>query len=286
MTILSARRRVEPGVCISWLVVTMVIALFALILGELVLKGIGQLSFSFLLDAPSDVGRAGGIGPILVSTGALVAVALLAAVPLASLCALWLYLGAGRTARRSRAALERSLEVLAAVPSVVFGLFGQVLFGEVLGLGYSLLTGGLTLAVMMMPLLIGAIYETLRALPSTLYAGALALGLTPAQAARRVLLQAAWPGVLLGVLMGLGRALAETAALLFTSGYVDKMPRSLLDSGRAISVHIYELAMNVAGGNKNAYGAAALLVMTLLVLHSVAAVALWWVRRKRLSYGG
>src|SRR5205823_6172239 len=129
--------------------------------------------------------------------------------------------------------VRRSLDVLAGVPSIVFGLFGNAFFCQVLGLGFSILSGGLTLACMVLPILIRATEEGFRAVPREYRLGAAALGLSRTTTLLHLLLPAAVPGLLVGLVLGLGRAIAETAALIFTSGYVDRMPGSLLDSGRS-----------------------------------------------------
>lgn len=262
------------GALLSWAVALGVLGVFGLILLDILSAGVGQLGPSFIMESPADAGRAGGIASVLVSTLALVTIALTAATPSSVACALWLYARQGKLRW-----LGRSLDVLAAVPSVVFGLFGQVCFGEFLGLGYSLWTGGLTLACMISPMLVSATLESLRALPAGHRASAAALGLTERQVLLKVLLPAAAPGVIVGLTLGLGRAVSETAALLFTSGYVDRMPESLWDSGRSLSVHIYDLSMNVAGGEPNAYGAAAVLLIILWASHSVTAAVMAWLRR-------
>ena len=145
--------------------------------------------------------------------------------------------------------VRRSLDVLAGVPSIVFGLFGNAFFCKTLHLGFSILSGGLTLACMVLPILIRATEEGFRSVPADLRPGAAALGLSRTSTLFRLLLPAAVPGLTVGLVLGIGRALAETAALIFTSGYVDRMPSSLTDSGRALSIHIYDLSMNVAGGS-------------------------------------
>src|SRR5262249_28440377 len=139
--------------------------------------------------------------------------------------------------------VRRSLDVLSGVPSIVFGLFGNALFCKILGLGFSILSGGLTLACMVLPILIRCTEEGFRSVPPEYRLGA--AGPRPARTATlwRLLLPAALPGLIVGLVLGLARAIAETAALIFTSGYVDRMPSSLLDSGRSLSIHIYDLSM-------------------------------------------
>jgi phosphate transport system permease protein len=137
-------------------------------------------------------------------------------------------------------------------------------------MGFSILSGGLTLACMILPILIRTAEQGLRMVPDEWRLGAAALGVSRASALRQVLIPAAAPALTAGLVLGIGRAMAETAALVFTSGYVDRMPSSLLDSGRALSVHIYDLAMNVAGGDRNAYASALILIMLLIAINSLA----------------
>jgi phosphate transport system permease protein len=249
-----------------WSVAGAVTAVFLWILGDVVRHGAAQLSWRFLVSAPADAGRAGGIGPILVSTGFLLAVCLSASVPLGVGTAILLAEFSRGTGWLGRV-VRRSLDVLAAVPSIVFGLFGNALFSLYLGFGFSVLAGGLTLACMVLPLLIRSMEEGLRAVPDDYRQAAAALGLSRTATLSRILLPAATPGLVVGLVLGVGRALAETAALLFTSGYVDRLPGSLLDSGRALSVHIYDLAMNVPGGTDSAYATALVLVGLLLTIN-------------------
>lgn len=117
-----------------------------------------------------------------------------------------------------------------------------------MGLGFSILSGGLTLACMVLPLLIRVSEEALRATPPSYRQAAAALGLSQGGFLRRVLVPAAAPGIAAALILSVGRALAESAALLFTAGYVTRLPDSVFDSGRALAVHIYDLSMNVAGG--------------------------------------
>jgi len=247
----------------------LVLVLFALIVAGLVQRGGGRLGWSYLVDAPQDAGRAGGIGPILLSTLLLVGIAIAAAGPVALASALFLD-GAERSAPRAVKLVRASLDVLASVPSIVFGLFGNALLCRALGLGFSLLSGGLTLACMALPFMARAADEGLRAVAREPRLAAAALALSRTTTMRHVLLPAAAPALVAGVALGIGRALAETAALVFTSGYVDRAPTSLLDSGRALSVHVYDLAMNVAGGDASACGAALLLLGFVLVLQAGA----------------
>lgn len=259
----------------TWSAAAVVAAAFLWIVGDVARHGFVRLSWEFLTAAPERAGRAGGIGTVLVSTAAILGVCLVAAVPLGLGAALFLAEFADAHGRLG-GLVRASLDVLAGVPSIVFGLFGNALFCVALGLGYSLLSGGLTLACMVLPLLIRSVELSLRGLPAEYREAGAALDLSRSRLIAHVLLPAAAPGLAAGLLLGIGRATAETAALVFTSGYVTRMPESLLDSGRTLSIHIYDLAMNVPGGGPSAYATALVLVLLLIVIDAAAA---WCVER-------
>jgi phosphate transport system permease protein len=170
--------------------------------------------------------------------------------------------------------VRRSLDVLAGVPSIVFGLFGNAFFVITLGFGYSILSGGLTLACMVLPILIRTSEQAITMVPSDYRYAAAALGMKRTTTLFRVVLPAAAPAIFAGVVLGIGRALAETAALIFTSGYVARTPTSIFDSGRSLTVHIYDLAMNVPGGGARAYATACILILLLLVVNLTTALLL------------
>lgn len=252
-----------------WGCATLVAAAFLVLLVDLLWHGGSRLSWQFLVTSPENAGRAGGIAPILVSTLLILAVALAAAVPLGLATAVWLS-DFTRVGGRLARWVNLCLDVLAGVPSIVFGLFGNAFFSVTLGLGFSILSGGLTLACMVLPIFIRSAESGLSAVPDDWRRGAAALGLSRAAVLRHILLPAAAPALTVGLMLGSGRALAETAALVFTSGYVDRMPESLLDSGRALAVHIYDLSMNVTGGDGAAYASALVLIVLLVSINSLA----------------
>ncbi len=277
-----SRRADRVATVLVWAVATLVTAVFFAILTDLAWHGAREISWGFLTDPPRNSGRAGGIGPIIVSTLLILAVCLATALPIglgtAVLLAEFTPAG-GKFGRLVRA----SLDILAGVPSIVFGLFGNALFCKWLGMGFSILSGGLTLACMVLPILIRSTEAGFRAVPNDYRLGAAALGLSRTATLRHVLLPAAVPGLVVGIVLGVGRVLAETAALVFTSGYVDRMPESLLDSGRSLSIHIFDLSMNVPGGDANAYASALVLVLLLLAINGAASwLADHWLRRRVL----
>lgn len=264
-----SRRADAIATVLVWASAALITGVFVWLLADIVWHGAGRVNWTFLTASPRDAGRSGGIGPILVSTFLILAVCLAVSVPI----------GLGTAAMLSEFTpahgffgrlVRRSLDVLSGVPSIVFGLFGNAFFSQTLGLGFSILSGGLTLACMVLPLLIRSIEEGFRAVPDEYRLGAAALGLSRTSTLLHLLLPAAVPGLVVGLVLGMGRALAETAALIFTSGYVDRMPESLMDSGRALSIHIYDLSMNVSGGDPNAYASALVLILLLLGINGFA----------------
>ncbi len=254
---------------LAWSVAALVLSSFLWLLSDMVRHGSAQLSWDFLINETANAGRAGGIGPILVSTMIILTVAITVAAPIGLATAILLSEFVAKDNRIARL-ISISVDVLAGVPSIVFGLFGMAFFSIYLGFGFSILSGGLTLACMVLPILIRTVEEGLSAVPDEWRRGASALGMSRFAALRHILLPAAAPALAAGLMLGIGRAMAETAALIFTSGYVDRMPSSLHDSGRALAVHIYDLSMNVAGGDANAYGSALVLVMMLIIINNIA----------------
>ena len=249
------------------------------IVWDLLRLGLPHLSWLFLTGEVADGGRSGGIGPVLVSTVMIVVIALAVAIPPGVGCALWLseFVRPGTVPAR---AITGGVDLLASVPSIVFGLFGMAFFAQVLGLGFSILSGGLTLACMILPLLVRTTLTALQSLPVDLRPSAAALGLTQTTTIRKILLPAALPGILVGVTIGVARSLSETAALIFTSGYATRWPDSPGDSGRALSVHIYDLAMNIPNGAAAASASALVLLLMILVINSFASfLAERWLRR-------
>ena len=255
------------------------VAMLASPLVTVLVRGIPALSLDFLLDAPSDAGRSGGVGPILVSTLAIVSISLLLALPLAFAAAVLMTEVLSAESHLARV-MRCSLDILAGVPSVVFGLFGLSLFCRQLGLGYSIASGGATLACMILPTLTRSLVSALHAIGTQHRLAGSALGLSRATVLWFVTLPVALPGIAAAIVLALTRALAETALLLFTSGYSDRMPESVMDSGRSISVHIYELSTNVPGGMNNAYGSALALLLLLGGLGLVLHIGTQWMLRR------
>lgn len=256
----------------AWFCLLIPIISLLSIIWDLLCKSQGHLTFEFLTLTPVRAGRAGGIFPILVSTFYVVTLSLCLSFPPALGCALLI------SDRRSIAnsfvnSLRRyvsvALDGLTGVPSIVFGIVGNAVFCRYLEFGYSILAGSLTLGFMIWPYMTRAFEETFNSIPKDIYHQSLSLGISSYTYFSKVILRHSIPGLALGIVLALSRAIAETSALLFTSGYSDRLPESLMDSGRVISIHILDLAMNVTGGEQNAHASGLVLLILLLVINSV-----------------
>lgn len=243
------------------------VAILLTLLFYVLAKGLPLVSWEFLTALPRRMGRLGGIWPAIVGTLYLSAVALAVAAPAGVAAAVYLaeYAPPGRLTRLYRFGTE----TLAGVPSIIFGLFGFATFVLFLHLGWSILSGGLTLALMILPTVIRTSEEAFKAVPRFYREGSLALGATRGQTVWRVVLPSALPGILTGLLLGLGRAVGETAAVLLTAGSSLTTPLSPLDPVRTMSVHLYILAVEGISLER-AYATAAVLVITILALNLVA----------------
>lgn len=252
-----------------WSVAILVAILPLLMLWDILIKGLPHVTLNFLLDESTDAGRSGGIFPLLVSTFWILGVCLLAVIPIGLGCALYLSECVPMENRLARF-VGTSLDILSGVPSIVFGLFGYAIFAIQFGLGFSILSGGLSLACMVLPLFIRTTEQALRSCPSAYRQAAEALNLSFFGYVVRILLPTAAAGIAAALIISIGRALAETAVLIFTAGYVTRMPTQWSDSGRALSVHIYDLSMNVPGGQDNAAATAVVLIVIIISLNIFA----------------
>jgi len=239
-------------------------------------KGLPVLSLSFLFTNPQDMGRAGGILPTLVGTLALPLLAIVIATPLGVGTAVFLteYTQESTTTM----AIRFGTDCLAGIPSIIFGLFGYIFFVTTLRMGWSILSGGLTLAFMILPTIIRTSEEAIRAVPASYREVSFSLGATRWQTVRKVVLPNALPGIVTGVMLGIGRSIGETAAVIFTAGASLRMPHSIFDSVRTMSVHFYILAREGIS-SQNAYGTAAALIISVLAVN----LAAYWLMNRYLA---
>lgn len=230
-------------------------------------KGILHVSLDFLLSNPENMGRAGGIFPTIVGTAILSLAAIVIATPFGVGTAI--YLTEYTVESRITRVIRFGADCLAGIPSIIFGLFGFIFFVTKLGMGWSILSGSLTLAFMILPTIIRTSEEAIKSVPYSYREVSFSLGATLWQTVRRVVLPNALPGILTGIMLSLGRSIGETAAVIFTAGSSLRMPSSLLDSTRTMSVHFYILAREGLS-NENAYGTATVLIISILGINLVS----------------
>lgn len=230
-------------------------------------KGIPHCSLDFLLKYPEDMGRHGGILPAIVGTIFLVVLSILFATPLGIGTAI--YLTEYTKESRLTTVIRFGVESLAGIPSIIYGLFGFIFFVIQLGMGWSLLSGALTMTIMILPTIIRTSEEAIKAVPRNLRMVSHSLGATKWETTVKVVLPSAAPGILTGIMLSIGRAVGETAAVIFTMGSSLRLPTSLMESGRTMAVHFYILAREGISMEK-AYSTALVLVVSILAINIIA----------------
>ena len=247
------------------------VALLVVLLAYVLLKGIGQINWQFLTTVTSVLKGTVGIAGNLLNTLIIVLITMLIATPLGVGAAVYLneYAKPGRLV----SSIEFATETLSGIPSIIFGLFGSMFFGETLGLGYSLLTGSLTLILMVLPLITRNTQEALKTAPASYRSGALGLGAGKWYMIRTVLLPSAAPGILTGAILAIGRIVGESAALLFTAGSAKALPKTLgklfskiFHSGGTLTIQLY-LSATSEGDFDTAFGIAVVLLVLVLCIN-------------------
>ncbi len=261
-----------------------VLAVLLLFLYDIGKKGGGAISWEFLTQAPRRGMTEGGIFPAIVGTFLVTMVTAVLAIPLGMFAAIYLneYARQGRLTR----IIRLSIRNLSGVPSIVYGLFGVILFVNVLKFGTSILSAGLTLGLITLPWTITASEEALKTIPNSYREGSLALGATKWQAIRTNVIPYATPGMLTGTVLGLARAAGETAPILFTGAafYIPVLPKSLGDQFMALPYHLYIMATQhhaITQVRPLAYGTALVLIAMVLGMNLAAVVVRYRLRRKR-----
>ncbi len=251
----------------------LVVGILLWILGFIVYNGAGVISWDFLTKAPSDGMTSGGIFPAIVGTFCLVAGSMVVAFPLGVMSAVYTteYAGNGRVVKFIRVMTNN----LSGIPSIIFGLFGMALFVNSLGWGDSIIAGSFTLGLLVLPLVIRTTEEALKAIPDTFRTGSLALGATKLQTIRRVTLPMAFPNIITGLILSIGRVSGETAPILFTVAayFLPKLPTGIFDQVMALPYHLYVLATSgtdIEASRPMAYGTAMVLIAIVLLMNILA----------------
>jgi len=250
-----------------WAAAIAVMALLLFIILYILSRGLPVVNWQFLTEPPRSMGREGGISTTIVGTFLVTALAIVLVIPFGIGTAFYLaeYTREGIITR----VIRFSAESLVGIPSIVYGLFGFIFFVIILGFGYSILSGGLTLAFTILPIVIRTSEEAIRAVPQIYREVSYSLGATKWQTIRRAVFPSAILGIVNGIILSIGRCVAETAAIFLTAGFALGMPTSIFSPIRTMAVHFYYLATEGISMN-NAYGTAALLIILTLLINVVA----------------
>jgi phosphate transport system permease protein len=243
------------------------VGILIVIVAIICFKGFPYISFEFLFSSPEDMGRRGGIFPSIIGTILLVFLSILLATPLGVGTAI--YLTEYTKESRFTKIIRFGVESLAGIPSILYGLFGFIFFVIKLKMGWSLLAGVLTITIMILPTIIRTSEEAIKSVPRNLRIVSYSLSATKWETVTKVVLPSAFPGILTGIMLSVGRAVGETAAVIFTMGSSLRLPTSLMDSGRTMAVHFYILAREGISMEK-AYATALVLVLSILSINIIA----------------
>ncbi|MDF2655281.1 MAG: pstA [Bacillota bacterium] len=243
------------------------LASLIIIIGYILINGMSHINLEFLTQEPRRMGKEGGIFSVIVGTLMVTGLGILIATPIGIAAAI--YFTEYSKEGKGVTLIRFFTEILAGIPSIIFGLFGFAFFVIFLGMGWSVISGGLTLAIMVLPTLIRATEESLKTVPMSYREGSLSLGATKWQTIIKVILPCCRPGILTGLILGIGRAIGETAAVMLTVGGSLRLPSSIFDSTRTMSVHLYVLAAEGLSMEKT-YATAALLIFIVLLINTSA----------------
>lgn len=263
---LDPRREQALVRAILWAATFLTVSVLVFIIAYILRRGLPVVSASFLTKNPVDMGQAGGIFSTIVGTIALTLMAILIAAPLGVGTAVYLteYTWESRVTR----IIRFGADCLAGIPSIIFGLFGFILFVTKLKFGWSILSGGLTLAFMLLPTIIRTSEEAIKSVPASYRLVSQSLGSTKWQTVTKVVLPSALPGIVTGVILSVGRSIGETAAVIFTAGSALRLPTSIFSSSRTMAVHFYILAREGVS-MPNAFGTAAVLILAILIINAI-----------------
>ena len=250
-----------------WIIAFITVGILLVIIGDVLIKGLKFIDLEFLLENPRRMGKDGGIFSSIISTIYLISLSLLIATPIGVGASIFLveYKKQGKFLKLIRFTTES----LAGIPSIVYGIFGFGFFVIIMGMGWSILAGCLTLALMVLPIIIRTSEEAINAVPNPLREGSLALGASKWQTIVKVVIPYALPGIVTGVILSVGRAVGESAAVILTAGSALGIPKTIMDPGRSLAVHLYVLAVEGISMEK-AYATGAFLILAVVLINVIA----------------
>ena len=245
------------------------VLLLAGIIIYILFRGIGAVTPTFLTSVTSVLRGTVGIAGNIINTLYIVLISMVIATPIGIGSAIYLneYAKPGRLVT----VIEFATETLSGIPSIIFGLFGMLFFGETFGFGYSIITGSLTLILMVLPMITRNTQEALKTVPDSYRSGAIGLGAGKWHMIRTVLLPSAIPGIMTGIVLSVGRIVSESAALLFTAGSSKKIAENIFHSGGSMTVQLY-LSATSEGDFETAFGIAVVLLVLVLIINQVTKI--------------
>lgn len=233
-------------------------------------NGLQHVDWAFITDNYTRTGDEHGIYPMIISTIYMVIASIAVAAPIGIMTAIYLTEYA-KVGSRLVKVIRFCTESLAGIPSIIFGLFGMTFFVAILGFGFSILSGALTLSILILPVIIRTTEEALMAVPQTYREGSYGLGASKIYTIWRLILPSAIPGILTSVILSIGRVIGESAPVFLTAGMVARIPDSIMDSGRTLTVHLYKLTTELFTIEEwnQAYGTATVLIVVVLLINMV-----------------
>jgi len=278
----NSKRTEKVAFLFLFLATLLIVVPVGLIIVIIIQKGLPAINWQFLSDIPRQGMRTGGIFPAIMGTIYLVLGAIFFALPIGLLAAI--YLSEYAKENFLTRIIKLAIVNLAGVPSVVYGLFGFALFVIFFKFGASILSGSLTLGIMILPIIITTSREALESVPYSFREVSLSLGASKWQTIRQIVLPNATPGILTGTILGLGRAAGETAPILFTVAafYLPQLPKSIFDQAMALPYHLYVISTQVPNvDEKIRYGTALVLLVLVLFMNLVAIIIRYRFRKKK-----
>lgn len=253
-----------------WIAAAVTVGFLFWIIWYILSNGLQHVDWNFVTDDYTRTGNEHGIFPMIISTIYMVIASISVAAPLGIMTAIYLTEYA-KIGSRLVKVIRFCTESLAGIPSIIFGLFGMTFFVVILGLGFSILSGALTLSILILPVIIRTTEEALMAVPQTYREGSYGLGASKIYTIWRLILPSAMPGILTSIILSIGRVIGESAPVFLTAGMVARIPDSLLDSGRTLTVHLYKLTTELFTVEEwnQAYGTATVLIVVVLLINMV-----------------
>lgn len=268
MRIFNRERQDKLLFAAVWSAAAITILFLLWVVWHILSNGLAHVSWEFITGAYTRIGEASGIWAMIVSTVYMVGLSLAIAAPIGIMTAIYLteYAAPGSKVVKT---IRFCTESLAGIPSIVYGLFGMTFFVTTLGLGFSILSGSLTLAMLILPVIIRTTEEALLAVPMSYREGGYALGSSKIYTIYRLILPSALPGIVTSIILSTGRVIGESAPVFLTAGMVTQIPESVLDSGRTLTVHLYKLTQELFTQHEwdQAYATATVLIVLVLLLN-------------------